>query len=562
MSSERQSNEFVQELFDRARVQFPDARVFALGDDGWFIEAPHALLDAQSPGSAQAETGLDFVVPASRPAVLAAWGRCRSTGIAHAVVHLRESPDQDATLLFVDLRAGVGTFALLVIEAALIAEFGVDNDTLLAPKLSQVRRDETSHFLSFDETATAMFGWKPEAIVGKKSIDFIHPDDHQRAIDNWLQMLGAPGGASRWRGRFLCSDRSWMWVEITNHNRIQHSGEVVTEFLDIRDEMAVHEALRDSEALFRQLTQALPVGVLQTDNDGSVLFANTQLERILGSLPHSLFEFALRVSPSDRDHFEAVINSVEVTGEQVEIEVGMLNGWDRAAWRHIESDPETEQHEPGDSHRIICQLTIGRVTTNAREGLLVCVSDITDKARLREELEGRATFDALTHCHNRASTLRNLTLLLSGPQRTGAGVVFIDLDRFKPVNDEYGHAAGDSLLRTVADRLRGCSRAKDIVGRLGGDEFVVLFSGVTDQETLQQLAERVHFAVNAPIMLLDHPFDLRASLGTALGFAGDDPATVLAAADQAMYVQKRVRSQQTISTTDAGRSADQLNDRH
>ncbi len=521
MANERIPVERIEQIFARTRAQFPDCRVFALRMDGWFIDAPAELHTTETPVSAGGETALELVVPESRPAVLAAWARCRSTGGADATVKLLDSPEIDSTLIFIDLRESVGTFVLLIVAQSFSSEVVSDSGITLAPKMCQIRRDETSHILTFDDVATAMFGWPSSKMIGERSIEFIHPDDHDRAIDNWLEMLSRPGHAARWRGRFLRQDGDWMWVEVTNHNRLAEAGEVLTEFLDIRDEMAVHEELRERERLFRQLTQALPVGVMQIEPDGAAVFTNARLESILGAAPTKLSELETFVLADERDLFTEAIRTVSVDGDAAEIELHM----------------ETQR-----SKLIVCQLTIGRIATNTGDGLLLCISDVTEKSRLRDELEVRATLDALTQCHNRSSTLRHLTQLLRASQGAGAGVVFIDLDGFKPVNDQFGHAAGDTLLQIVAERLRGCSRSNDVVGRLGGDEFVVLFKGVPDQETLDLLTGRVYHAVNAPIMLNETPFELRASLGTALGAPGDEPDAVLAKADLAMYEQKRHRS--------------------
>jgi predicted signal transduction protein with EAL and GGDEF domain len=91
-------------------------------------------------------------------------------------------------------------------------------------------------------------------------------------------------------------------------------------------------------------------------------------------------------------------------------------------------------------------------------GAITCVLDITDSARARQELERRATFDPLTHCHNRSSVLSTLEVELAREDSACTGVVYVDLDKFKPVNDKLGHAAGDELLVLVAERLRSPER--------------------------------------------------------------------------------------------------------
>ncbi len=116
-------------------------------------------------------------------------------------------------------------------------------------------------------------------------------------------------------------------------------------------------------------------------------------------------------------------------------------------------------------------------------------------------------------------------------------VLFCDLDGFKAVNDEHGHATGDLLLRAVADRLAKGVRGGDVVGRLGGDEFVVLVSGC-DESAVGELAERVSERVAAPVPTAAGPLRVGMSIGVAVGRSGDPPDDVIARADRAMYGAK------------------------
>ena len=99
------------------------------------------------------------------------------------------------------------------------------------------------------------------------------------------------------------------------------------------------------------------------------------------------------------------------------------------------------------------------------------MADVTDSARMRDELKRRATFDELTGCHNRASFMLALEANIAEMPDTDRAVMFVDLDRFKELNDRCGHAAGDELLRTIGERLRATVRSNDLVGRVGGDDF-------------------------------------------------------------------------------------------
>ena len=189
-----------------------------------------------------------------------------------------------------------------------------------------------------------------------------------------------------------------------------------------------------------------------------------------------------------------------------------------------------------------CTISLRSLTTESgtTTGAVGSINDITESARLRKQLEDRATYDHLTGCLNRASII---TALDRSRQNTaegsGTAVIFIDIDRFKRVNDELGHAAGDELLVAVASRLRGCVR-EDSVGRLGGDEFLVICDGVPGRDRAASIGGRIAQALHGQVRVGGLSVPLRASIGVAWS---DDPAvgadTLLARADTAMYVSKR-----------------------
>ena len=153
--------------------------------------------------------------------------------------------------------------------------------------------------------------------------------------------------------------------------------------------------------------------------------------------------------------------------------------------------------------------------------------------RQAEELAYAASHDALTGLANRAALdARNLA--------TGGGeaLLFLDLDGFKAVNDELGHAAGDAVLVAVAGRLRACVGGADMVARFGGDEFAILLEGVLDEASAGAVADRVLTALHQPISVLGHRVAVGASIGIALPCDGLDGNSLLRRADRALYAAK------------------------
>ncbi|GAA2597153.1 hypothetical protein GCM10010435_90530 [Winogradskya consettensis] len=157
--------------------------------------------------------------------------------------------------------------------------------------------------------------------------------------------------------------------------------------------------------------------------------------------------------------------------------------------------------------------------------------------RSQAEAEYAATHDSLTGLANR-SLLKARADRLDG-QLGQVGVLVIDLDGFKKVNDEAGHEAGDEVLVVVAERLRGHLRESDVIARTGGDEFVAVLSGPDLTQTIAETATRLRDAIGEPIKGVSGLYRVGASVGWAVGNAGDDVQLLTSQADHAMYAQKR-----------------------
>jgi diguanylate cyclase (GGDEF)-like protein len=147
----------------------------------------------------------------------------------------------------------------------------------------------------------------------------------------------------------------------------------------------------------------------------------------------------------------------------------------------------------------------------------------------------------LTDLKNRRAVLQTMHTVLAHPPRTGQrlGVLYCDLDRFKQVNDTYGHPVGDALLIEVARRIQRCLREADTVGRMGGDEFLVLLTQVNGLEEAAQVAEKVRREVTAPFRMDQNVLIPTLSIGVSVAESGDDADEVVARADRALYQAKQ-----------------------
>lgn len=175
-------------------------------------------------------------------------------------------------------------------------------------------------------------------------------------------------------------------------------------------------------------------------------------------------------------------------------------------------------------------------------GMILIIRDFTDHARKEEDIRKMATSDALTGLPNRTLLTDRLHLALAASIRRqcGVAVLFLDLDHFKQVNDTYGHAVGDELLKAVAARLGSVLRRNDTVARLGGDEFVVVLAEISRPEDAAAVASKIVFSIQEPFSIAGHTLTIGTSIGIALSPRdGSDERMLLKHADAAMYSAKK-----------------------
>ncbi|MEV4141017.1 sensor domain-containing diguanylate cyclase [Dactylosporangium sp. NPDC049742] len=519
-------------VFATVLAEHPDAFVSAVTVQGLFAPLPDELRRSGLRPLEGPSSALGLIVGEDHPAVVDAWHRAVTEGAAECLVRPRAAPGVVARMLLVDTthRFGLYTCCITGLEGPLGA-LGADP---VRPRMVTVRKDQTAVITAADPGIARLLGWTAEELAGRRAIDLVHPDDHQRAIASWMDLLTVPdGGARRVRLRHLHRDGRAVWFEITNHSFLGTPGDphVVGEMLDISDEMAAEEALRASELRLRRLTEALPMSILQIDADRVIVYQNARVARTVGTAEGDVLDgarLAAGVAPGDLPKVSAALDAVLRDGTDADLEYG---------FRH----PDTGLRRVDAKVRALAG-DDGRVT-----GAIICLTDVTDAVRMREELHRQATYDALTGCRSRAATLTALEEALALPTGgRGVAVVFVDLNEFKQVNDRHGHAAGDRLLTHVGDLLRGAVRDGDVVGRFGGDEFVVVCRDVAGRPQARRIAEALATAVAADSAALR--FDgvrilPRASIGVSWARPGTADADALVArADAAMYRAKKTRA--------------------
>jgi diguanylate cyclase (GGDEF)-like protein/PAS domain S-box-containing protein len=306
---------------------------------------------------------------------------------------------------------------------------------------------------------------------------------------------------------------------------------ILVAYWDITAQKAHERSLRASEQLSREILSGLQEGVVVVDTDTRVVVVNEAaaelfgvgadelMDRPLSAIPVDLLDDRGHLLATDRLPLARALKGEEVTG----MVVRFVRRDGSLLWVEVHANP---LHDAD-----------GKLY-----GAVASYDDVTARVEQDRRVRHEADTDALTGLANRRALERTLEAALgrAGSRGRSVGVVMLDLDGFKAINDTHGHAAGDRALREVAARLRRCVRERDLVARLGGDEFVVVLTDLGGRsEAVQDSVERVREA-------LSEPFDgmhLNAAVGVAVfpadGAAGPD---LLAHADRAMYVDKAARN--------------------
>ena len=372
-------------------------------------------------------------------------------------------------------------------------------------------------YIHVSQSYTAVLGWEAADMVGRDSLAFLHPDDQ------------AAAGAAL--ARILAGEEIPDVIEVRKRHRDGHyvalgskvrkvadpvTGAVFGAVLvsrDITREQEMLHRLEHAHARVRTILESIEDGFFSVNLDWEITYANTLAEVFAGVEPGT----------SGGKVLWDLANGLEGT-ETSRIYRQAMERRENAAFETF--------YEP--------EGVWLSVRVYAREdGLSVFFHDITDRKRAEERLEQLATRDDLTGLPNRAWLNGHLRSMLGQARgQAETTVLFIDLNRFKEVNDSLGHAAGDHLLRQVGLRLQSCLRPGDVVARLGGDEFVVA-AHCAGREAAAGIAQRLLKTLTNPFHIDGLEMCVGASIGISLsGQDGATPELLFQNADTAMYKAK------------------------
>jgi diguanylate cyclase (GGDEF)-like protein/PAS domain S-box-containing protein len=415
----------------------------------------------------------------------------------------------------------------LDIEARARAEEAVrfQSELLAAVGQAIVAVDPNGIVTYWNRAAEAMYGWSADEAIGLRSVDLIPRvgSDERTAAQS-----DAVGGQQSWSGdcEVRRRDGSYIFVYATDTPVVGEDGKliaVIGSSVDNTDRIDAERIRRAAESRFETGFEQSAIGSVIADLDGVPTRVNTATCTIFGR------EEGLLIG---RRWIEYSHPDDVPLGQVVRARV--------AAGHDTYSDERRYLRPDGSVVWASTHVTLVRDPAGEPQSFFMQLQDITGRKQMEDELAHQALHDSLTDLPNRALLADRLVQGLAGSRRRGTqlGVMFVDIDHFKFVNDSLGHSGGDELLRLTGDRIGKAIRTGDTVARFGGDEFVVVCDDVSVLES-ELIADRILDALSRPWHIADQEIHITASLGIAL--ASDmnaTPESLLRDSDSAMYRAK------------------------
>jgi len=398
-------------------------------------------------------------------------------------------------------------------------------DLLGAVERSIVATDTRGVVQYWNAWAEELYGWAEADAIGRSVIDLIRPLNGRAHIDAVTSQLlqGRSWSGDVWLQR---RDDSRFLASVLNTPIYDERGELVRIIgvsTDLTERLELARAAEDDRRRLVDAQRGAHLGSFEIRiSDGATTWSE-ELYRILGispDVPASRELYRSMVHPDDREAVRAAAD--QAIGGDTELEV---------VHRIVRADGEE-------------RWILSRSSSLSADGSRMAgtAQDITDQHQARQELAHRAEHDPLTDLPNRICLTRRLDELLDAQRRGGPAVTvaFLDLDRFKVINDGLGHAVGDQVLAGVGERLLAHVDDSAMVGRFGGDEFVVIRAGALDPDQALAQADRLGECLDAPFEIDGRRFFVSTSIGVAVSRTDDDAESVLQAADLAMYESKKL----------------------
>ena len=368
-------------------------------------------------------------------------------------------------------------------------------------------------------------GFSAEEIIGSSSLSMVHPDDREHVRNSALAILHG-NLTFPYEYRIIAKNGDILWY-VGTVTTIEYKSKraVLGSQMDISRQKQAEDALRQSEERSRSIIETIVDAYYEVDLRGSLLLFNEAFLQLYGYKQKEMqgLNYKRYVDKKNADIAFHAFHQVFKTGKPIK----------KLVWEIINKN--------GDDRQVELSVSLIRDAHGTPTGFRGIMSDITARHKAEEVIRKQAFSDPLTSLSNRILFYDRLNMAIKKAKRAQkmVAVMILDLDHFKEVNDQWGHAAGDMLLKEVADRLKALIRDTDTVARHGGDEFAVVLSSLNTPDDALLVVEKIVHAFHKPFHFEKRKHGVTTSIGIALfPDSGNDCDTLINKADKAMYLAK------------------------
>ncbi|MFT6327856.1 MAG: diguanylate cyclase (GGDEF)-like protein/PAS domain S-box-containing protein [Crocinitomicaceae bacterium] len=376
----------------------------------------------------------------------------------------------------------------------------------------------------WSEQVYALFGLVPESKLGPEMLHHVMHKEDFPTFTTSIKACFATGQEHKVECRITRpSDGEERWIECRGQIVIQGDGgpQKISGFIqDITERKNAEEKLQ----LFSRMFSDTHEGIIITDPQQYIVDVNPAFSRITGY-----------------SHAEIIGKPASILNSGKQSSVFYARMWQSIAEKGFWQGELWNRKKQGELYAELLNISSLKNDNDEVTNYVGLFSDITSSKQYQEQLNLMAHYDLLTKLPNRALFIDRFNQSIAHSKRTGhqLAVCFLDLDNFKPVNDNYGHEAGDRLLIEVAERIKNCLREEDTLSRQGGDEFAILLNDIESASEYEGTIKRIHQALTRPYFINDVQHNITASSGVTLYPSDDgDIDTLLRHADHAMYESK------------------------